>query len=243
MVGALVEDVAAGLGRKLQPTFGYYRQPNGDITISPVTRMEKLKYEERGWEHLARYGAFDMTPYVANHKFEGLLMMGGVHELSTRQLIETGMYFNPPRVPTCKQHITQYHRAHTSQCWVGAKLAVFPQMKEVPSEQLGPFTCEFCDRRIPTAQGLAQHQSVAHRDEQARLQTGRSMGQSLAAVLSGSPGSNGNQEVERLASQVATMERRIRELTARPKRPRKAKSLKQADKREVTINTLSGPLG
>ena len=222
MVATLVEPVAAELGRRIQPTFGYYRQPNGDITISPITRMERLKYAEEGWEYLEAYGAFDMTPYVANHKFEGLLMFGGAHELTTRQLIETGMYFNPPLVPTCHQHITQYHRGHTAACWRGAKPAVFPQLKDVPQEQLGPFICEFCQHQIPTARGVAQHQSVAHKDELARLETGRSMGRSLAAVLSQKTApAVQDQEVEELRSQLTAVEKRVQQLSDGQKKTRK----------------------
>ncbi|KKN75663.1 hypothetical protein LCGC14_0379030, partial [marine sediment metagenome] len=38
--------LSATLGQKIRPTHGYYRQPDGWITFSVITRLEKLKYTE-----------------------------------------------------------------------------------------------------------------------------------------------------------------------------------------------------
>ena len=157
MTTGLTEELAASsaVQRRIKPTFGYYRQPNGWITISPITLMEQVKYVKEGWTHLERYGAFDMTPYVGNHPFEGLLMFGGVVELSVDQILKIGLHLNPPIVPRCKQHITQFHRSHASICWQGAERAVFPQLENVADALKQPFLCGFCARRdISTAEAL-----------------------------------------------------------------------------------------
>lgn len=187
MVTELVDAMGASLGQQIQPTFGYYRQPNGWITVSPITRLERISYIEQGWEHLAKYGAFDMTPYVANHPFEGLFMFGGAGEMQVEQIIATGLYMDPPLVPTCRQHITQFHRGHKVGCWRGAKPVVFLQLADVPKGVLGPFPCEFCPRKLPTQQARNQHQQVAHKEELGNLQTGRSLGTSLAEAMSTVP--------------------------------------------------------
>ena len=179
MVGVLSEDIASDVGRRIQPTYGYYKQANGWITVSTITLLEKANYTSRGWRCLEQYGAFDMTPYVANHPFEALFMFGGAHEMPAEQVLQTGLYMNPPLVPRCRQHITQFHRGHTRACWAGAQPVEFPQMAELPPVRVGPFPCEFCPRELPTREGRAQHQSVAHQEELSSLRTG----QSLAAAL------------------------------------------------------------
>lgn len=176
---AIAEGLSEDLGRRLQPTFGYYRQRNGWITTSPITRLERVKYAERGWKHLAEYGAFDMSPYVANHPFEMLFMFGGAKEMPVDQIIQNGFHLNPPQVPTCKRHMTQYHRRHVPACWQDAAPVVFPQMADVSQESLRPYPCEFCNRILPTPQGRDQHQQVAHKDEIASLRSGRSLALAL----------------------------------------------------------------
>ena len=172
--------LSATLGQKIRPTHGYYRQPDGWITFSVITRLEKLKYTESGWEALDQYGSFDPSPYVVNHELEGLFMMGGAHELILDQIIKTGLYINPPMVPTCRTHMTQYHRSHDADCWVGAKPVVFPQLE---GKDLKPFPCEFCERILPTNEAKEQHQSVFHKEEKGNIQQGQSLGTSLAEAL------------------------------------------------------------
>lgn len=179
--------LSSDLARRIAPTFGYYRQPNGWLTISPNTRLERLKYTEQGWTYLDAYGAFDMTAYTANHPFEGLFMFGGAKEMSVQQILETGLYIDPPKVPTCRQHLTQYHRSHTQNCWRGATPVEFPQLATVPKELLGPFVCDFCSRKMPTRVALKQHQSVAHTEPLGNVQMGRSLGDALALALKQQP--------------------------------------------------------
>ena len=208
----LEEGIASGVAndRRIQPTYGYYRQPNGWITVSPITRMERIKYVEEGWEHLARYGAFDMSPYVAAHPFEALFMFGGVGEMPAEQVIQMGLYLDPPRVPTCRQQLTQFHRGHTPDCWQGASRVQFPQLADVDQAQLGPFPCAFCERQMATIQAREQHQMVAHKDALGNLQTGRSLGASLADALK----KTGAQEASRedLQRELSLLQLQVKEL-------------------------------
>ena len=208
----LEEGIASGVAndRRIQPTYGYYRQPNGWITVSPITRMERIKYVEEGWEHLARYGSFDMSPYVAAHPFEALFMFGGVGEMPAEQVIQMGLYLDPPRVPTCRQQLTQFHRGHTPGCWQGASRVQFPQLADVDQGLLGPFPCAFCERQMATIQAREQHQMVAHKDALGNLQTGRSLGASLADALK----KTGAQEASRedLQRELSLLQLQVKEL-------------------------------
>lgn len=202
------DDIASGLARRIQPTFGYYRQPNGWITFSPITRLERLKYEEQGWKCLADYGFFDAGAYTVNHPFEGLFMFGGAKEMSVEQILQTGLYIDPPLTPRCRQHLTQFHRAHRAECWRGAVRVEFPQMADVPADKIGPFVCDFCQRKMPTVAARTQHQSVAHEKPLGDIQTGSSLGKALAAAL------NGQKEV---TPTQETLQRRITDLEAQVK--------------------------
>lgn len=175
--------LSTGVARNIRPTYGYYRQSNGWIKYATVTRLERLKYEEQGWKCLAQYGFFDPTPYTSNHPLEGLFMMGGAKELPVDQIIQMGLYIDPPLVPVCRQHLTQYHRAHGEECWIGAQQVVFPQLAGVNPELIGPFVCDFCQRKMPTKQARQQHQSVMHADELGDIQTGSSLGKALAEAM------------------------------------------------------------
>lgn len=217
--------LSSQVGRRIQPTFGYYRQPNGWITVSPITRMERLKYTEEGWQYLEKYGVFDMTTYTANHPFEGLFMFGGAGEMSAEQVIATGLYIDPPLVPRCRQHLTQFHRSHTRDCWVGATRVEFPQLANVPQGVLGPFVCDFCKRKLPTAEARQQHQSVAHSKELGNITTGRSLGDSLAAALSGvKPIAQATEPgLDELKARIAQLEKR-----SAPRRGRKPKKAEES---------------
>ena len=208
MTTMLSKGIASELGQRIKPTFGYYRQKNGWITVSPITQLERINYIARGWTHLGKYGAFDMSPYVANHPFEALFMFGGVEEMPAQQVLETGLYIDPPMVPRCMQHMTQYHRGHTSACWIGAQPVAFPQMATLDPAVVGPFVCEFCQRKLPTVQARKQHQSVAHSKELGSLQTGQSMGKSLGEVLNAKPAQS-NDGVAELQEKVAMLERQL----------------------------------
>lgn len=229
MVTRVSEETGESLGQNIQPTFGYYRQPNGWITVSTITMRERLKYIQEGWTHLPQYGAFDMTTYSVNHPLEGLFMFGGVSELSLEQVITTGLYIDPPLVPTCGKHLTQFHRGHTATCWRGAKRVEFPQLVDAPADMIGPFPCEFCERKLPTRQAREQHQQVAHAGALSDLRTGESLGNSLAGALGklqNAPVDNSQALLQRIAEleaeQAKVEERRAVMAKARAsKKPKK----------------------
>lgn len=207
MTTGVVEELASQVGRRIQPTFGYYRQKNGWITVSPITRLERLKYAEEGWEYLAKYGAFDFGTYSANHPYEALFMFGGVAEMPVEQVIQTGLYIDPPLIPTCKQHLTQFHRSHTATCWLGAVRVEFPQLANVPKERLGPFPCEFCERELPTEAARNQHQQVAHAKERGNIQLGKTLGDSLSGALGNAAAARISPEAWRIAELEAELAR------------------------------------
>ena len=225
MTTTLSEGVASELGQRIRPTFGYYRQRNGWITISPTTQLERVHYIARGWTYLEKYGTFDMSPYVANHPFESLFMFGGVEEMPAQQVLETGLYIDPPMIPRCMQHMTQYHRGHTAACWRGAEPVHFPQMATLDPKTVGPFACEFCQRKLPTEPARRQHQSVAHAKELGNLQTGQSMGKSLAEVLNAKAAQPSDSMAE-LRETVARLERRLSEMSRPEKAIRKRRTAK-----------------
>ena len=165
-------------GERVAATYGYYRQPNGWITIAVVTELEELKYRREGWTPLPQYGRFDMsTVYAANHPLELLLMRGGAKELSIEQIVESGFHLNPPLVPTCGRAFTQFHRAHSPECMADAKPAQFPQMAGMEVES---FQCRFCDRSpFPTDRSRSQHEAVMHREEKNSIRTGSVLADSL----------------------------------------------------------------
>ncbi len=225
MTTMLSEGVASELGQRIKPTFGYYRQRNGWITISPITQLERVNYIARGWTHLAKYGAFDMSPYVANHPFEALFMFGGVEEMPAQQVLETGLYIDPPMIPRCMQHMTQYHRGHTAACWRGAEPVHFPQLATLDPKLVGPFACEFCQRKLPTESARKQHQSVAHAEEIGNLRTGQSMGKSLAEVLNAKPVQPSDSTAE-LRDTVARLERQVAGMSRPEKATRRRRTAK-----------------
>ena len=92
----MLQDAPAARG-----TYGYYRQPDGFITVSPATASDELRYRRGGWEPLRQYGLFEMsTPYMASHPLEPLFMQDGAHELSAEQIRRQGLHLNPILVPT-----------------------------------------------------------------------------------------------------------------------------------------------
>jgi hypothetical protein len=204
------DPVSSELGRRIQPTYGYYRQPNGWITVSPITRLEKLRYVEQGWVSLDAYGAFDMGAYTANHPFEGLFMFGGAKEMSVEQILQNGLYIDPPLVPRCRQHLTQFHRAHAASCWRGATPVEFPQLADVPKELIGPFVCDFCQRKMPTNEAREQHQSVAHTEPLGDVRTGTSLGKALAEAMNkASASATPAPSQDALLQKIADLEKKV----------------------------------
>lgn len=230
------EDPVSSMAKQqnIQPTYGYYRQPNGWITVSPITTFERVKYIGEGWTHLNQYGAFDVSPYVINHPFEALFMFGGVQEMCADQVIRTGLYLDPPLVPTCRQQLTQYHRGHNPACWLGAKRVQFPQLANVDTSELGPFPCAFCERQMATIEAREQHQSVAHKEALGSLQTGRSLGVSLAEALNKNGAVPGGVAIGQASSQeamlqeISELKQAVAELTRAQSRPRRQKTTSKA---------------
>lgn len=175
----------------IKPTYGYYRQPNGWITVSPATDMEELKYRKEGWEPLTQYGRFEMaTEWAADHPLETLFMFGGAHELCEDQIRQMGLYMHPPLVPTCRDPLNQYHKRHGATCWVGAKPVEFPQLAHMTG--LGPFVCRFCGAEKPTTQARDQHEGVAHKEEKGQIRAG----EALASALRGNTGAQPSAQAE-----------------------------------------------
>lgn len=177
---ALEHAAQAGVTKQAKPTYGYYRQPNGWITVSPATDLEELKYRREGWEALTRYGRIEMsTEYAADHPLEALFMFGGAHELSVEQIIESALHLNPPLVPRCRQPLNQFHKRHTAPCWQGAEAVSFPQLESPPPG----LNCRFCDRVLPTEEARSQHESVMHQKEKAEIRSGEALATSLVQGL------------------------------------------------------------
>ena len=179
---ALEHAAQQGVGRQAAPTYGYYRQPNGWITVSPITPLEELKYRREGWEPLTQYGALEMaSEYTADHPLEVLFMRGGVHELCREQIIESGLHLNPPMVPVCGKALDQYHKRHTTHCWQGAKVVEFPQLEGDVPEGL---QCHFCERSpFPTEAARSQHETVMHREEKGEIRSGQVLAESMIKGL------------------------------------------------------------
>lgn len=169
-----------------QGTWGYYRQPDGFITVSPATNSDELRYRRSGWEPLSEYGTFEVTtPYMVAHPLEPLFMAGGEHELTLDQIRRQGLYMDPPVIPNCRTPLNQNHKRHTRACLRGAKPVVFPQLVGV--EDLGPFPCEMgCpDRVFATLEARAQHTTVMHAPEKSDERTGESLAAALVKGLGG----------------------------------------------------------
>lgn len=227
----VAEGLSADLAvqRRIRPTYGYYRKSDGWIAPAVITRLERLRHIEQGWQHLEQYGSFDMSPYVANHTLEGLFMFGGAKELSVDQIIKMGFHLNPPIVPVCRQHMTQFHRAHTPECWRGARPVEFPQLAGVAPERLRPHPCEFCERVSPTPEAKRQHQQVAHKDELNNLQAGRSLATAIALnTTPAGPAAPADQSAE-----IAMLKQQLAALQANATAPRvpekKARTPKQIE--------------
>jgi hypothetical protein len=184
---ALEDATRQGVTKQVKPTFGYYRQPNGWITVSPATDLEELSYRREGWEPLNQYGRIEMgTEYMADHPLEPLFMRGGVKELCVEQIIGMGLHLDPPVVPTCGRSLDQYHRHHMAVCWNGAKPVSFPQLDGMETES---FQCRFCERSpFPTEKARDQHEGVMHKEEKSDIRTGETLADSLVKGLSGTVG-------------------------------------------------------
>lgn len=201
-------------------TYGYYRQPNGWIKPAVVTDLEELQYRKEGWEPLPRYGRLEMmTRYSANHPLEQLFVSGGAKELPVEQILQQGLYINPPLVPTCRQSLNQYHKGHAASCWNGAKPVHFPQLDGI--EFAGPFPCSVCGIAKPTIAARDQHEMVAHKDEKGDIRTGQVLAE---AMLKGLSPQVGNTTSTVLLAEVESLRRQLADARRRPAAPRRSRS-------------------
>lgn len=179
------------------PTYAYYRQANGWITVSPATNTDELKYRRLGWTPLTQYGYIEMaTAYAVNNPFEGLFMRGGEQEFSVDQIRREGFHLNPPIIPNCRTPLNQNHRRHTAGCLQNAKQVSFPQL--AGRTDLEPTPCTVCDRVFSTVEGRDQHTSVMHAPEKSDQRTGESLSAALIKGLGHGP----TEREERLQQQL-----------------------------------------
>ena len=169
---------------RVKPTYGYYRQPDGVITLSPANDLDELKYIRMGWTALRQYGKFEVTsPYMAGHPLEGLFMAGGAHELTVAQIREQGLYMEPIKLPGCGKTLNKFHPHHDQHCFATTQTVVFPQ---IAGMDLSPYPCTFgCGRDLPTERARQQHESVAHAPEKGDERTGKSLAAALLEGLGG----------------------------------------------------------
>lgn len=181
-----LDTIAAEEGGKIaKPNFGYYKQPNGYITVSQISPMERLRYLEEGWTWMREYGSFDMTSeYTASNPFELLFMNGGAGEMPVEQIMELGFNIHPPMIPRCRQGISQYHKGHRRNCFPRVPVT-FPQIMTKES-----FPCRFssCNRSqpenaFPSEAGRNQHESVMHKEETGNIRTGEALGDNIVKGL------------------------------------------------------------
>ena len=178
---AVVESRTAG---RVRPSYGYYRQPNGWITVSPAADLDELRYQRRGWTFLRSYGRLEMnSPYCADHPLEALFIRGGAKEMPVSQIVEQGLHLNPPIIPTCGTVLNQFHPRHSQACMAGAQPVFFPQMEGRVAEG---FPCRFCDESraaFPTDKARNQHEQVAHKEEKGEVRTGEALASAIIRGL------------------------------------------------------------
>ena len=168
--------------RNVQPTYGYYRQPDGTITVSPAGDLDQLKYLREGWIFLSQYGLFEMASVrAADYPLESLYQAGGIGELTLKQVLEQGLANDPEYVvPTCRELLNQYHKRHKTSCFINAKRPVFPQLA---GQQPVTYPCNFCDDVKPTEAARDQHEGVMHKEEKGEIRTGTVLGDSIVKGL------------------------------------------------------------
>lgn len=173
----MVEQIAS---RRHVPTYMYYRQSNGWITWGAAGPIDKARFVNEGWIPLEDYGRFDLdNPYLADHPLEALLMRGGAKELPMQQVIEQGLWQNPPKVPSCRMALGPAHRYHRPRCLAKPIRLAFPQ---VPGDTPRAWSCHFCERELPTEQACNQHESVMHQKEKSELRASSTL---AAAIVEG----------------------------------------------------------
>lgn len=174
----------------------YYRMPNGWITSAlwgkpdQEFKLQELRYEKEGWQSLReQYGVFAQNPYMIEHELEFLLMRGGAHEIPVAQLQALGWDREPPKIPLCGACVGTQHRLvmgsvkHTTRCWSGAPVAVFPQMEGIPVPEK-PAPCPFCESDdFPREAARSQHIRVMHKEQLAQLEQSKQISDALRQSL------------------------------------------------------------
>ncbi len=170
--------------QQMPSTYGYYRQPDGWVTVSLATDLEETVFRRKGWEPLKQYGKVEMAgAYAVNHPLEALFQGGGAKELPVDQVIGMGLHLSKPLLPACGLRLNQYHKQHTNgandtiDCWTGAEPVEFPQLENPPPA----VPCTICKREFPTDEACGQHEEVMHKEHKADIR----MGEALASALNG----------------------------------------------------------
>mgnify|MGYP001576249876 FL=1 len=132
-------------------------------------------------------------------------MNGGAAELPAEQVIEQGLWMNPPKIPRCHTPISQLHKQHRPACWSSASEVEFSQ---VPADTLHYYECHFCQVHKPTEKARDQHEAVMHKPEQGDMRTGKALADALIQ------GFNGQQPIAKAATPMEpAAERALRLLT------------------------------
>ena len=162
---------------------GFYRQPNGWITVSPAADFDQLHYINRGWTFLRDYGRCEIRDeYTADHPFENMFFHGGAKEFNRTQIIESGWNLNPPLIPGCRTALSQNHPRHNRRCMDGAVPVVWPQLNDGDYEE---FPCRFCERDpFALAKAREQHETTMHKEEKSDIRQGQTTADALIAGLS-----------------------------------------------------------
>ena len=185
MTQASVMDQAPQGMPSIRPNYGYYRQPNGWITLSPAADLDRLHYTSKGWTPLPQYGRIEMTStYAVDHPLEALFMQGGAKELPREQVIEMALHINTQMIPGCNTPLSQYHKRHTAPCMARAYELEFPQ---IGPEDMKSYACQLgCDRSdFPTEKARLQHEMVAHKEDRADIRMGETLAKALKDALGG----------------------------------------------------------
>ncbi len=176
---------------QVKPIFGYYKQPNGWVTVAVTSPMERLYYLEEGWTYLRQYGLFDMNGgYTADHPLELLFINGGAKELPLDQVIEMGFHVKAPQIPRCRMAITQNHKKHNTRCFPMVDV-VFPQLEDVRTE-VYPCFDESCRRsqpgqEFPTLAAKKNHEAVMHKEDKSNMGLGKVLAESLLKGMGKQP--------------------------------------------------------
>ena len=177
------EEMGGTLTRRAAATHMYYRLPNGWIDYGSVDPVEQRRLVEGGWVPLPQYGRLDILyVYTGAHPLEALFIRGGAGALSAEQIIASGYWQKPPKIPSCRTVLNPAHMRHKTECWAGAEEVTFPQ---VPSDTPRSFICTFCRRAFPVEMARDQHASVMHQKEQGDLRAAEMMAKALGEAMRG----------------------------------------------------------